>query len=141
MNRITDLLGQRYADLRASSALGQGMPEAESIGDQSYVSLPAQGVSLVLLDNDRVGVIQMHGAGHEGFAQFAGDVPGGIAFAMSRSQIRQLLGTPDRHGEKQKVPVLGDKPAWDNYLIDGMRVHVEYTLTGQSVQLISLAAA
>ena len=141
MNRITDLLGRRYADLRASSIFGPNMPEAESIGDQSYVSLLEQGVSLVLPDNERVGAIQLHAAGHEGFSQFEGAVPGDIAFAMTRTEVRKQLGEPALYGEKQSIPVLGDKPAWDSYLLDGVRVHIEYTLQGGSVQLISLAPA
>jgi hypothetical protein len=117
------------------------MPEAEAIGDRSYVSLPSQGVSLVLLDNERVGVIQLHGAGHEGFVQFHGDMPGSLAFGMSRGQVRLLRGTPDRHGEMQAIPVLGDKPAWDSFVIDGVRLHVEYSIKDQLVQVVSLTAA
>jgi len=40
----------------------------------------------------------------------------------------------------QSVPVLGDKPAWDSYLIDDVHVHVEYTLQNELVQLISLTS-
>ena len=38
------------------------------------------------------------------------------------------------------ISVLGNKPAWDSHLIDGMRVHVEYTIKELSIQMISLAA-
>jgi hypothetical protein len=141
MNQVSDLLGQRYEDLRASSILGPDMPEAELIGDQSYVSLPEQGMSLVLPDNERVGTIQLYAAGHEGFSQFDGDVPSGIAFAIPRSEVRKQLGAPVLCGERQSIPVLGEKPAWDSYLLNGIRMHIEYSLQGESVQLISLTPA
>lgn len=140
MNQIIDLLGQRYSDLRASSAIAQNMPEAESIGDQNYVLLTEHGISLVLPDTERVGVIQLHRAGHEGFSEYQGAMPGNVSFAMSRAEVRNLLGTPYLHGEKQAIPVLGEKPAWDSYLLDGVRMHIEYTRTAESVQLISLTS-
>ncbi len=141
MNQITDLLGKRYADLMLSSFFGPHMPEAEPIGDQSYVSLPDKGVSLLLPDNERVGVIQLYGAGHEGFSSFEGAVPRGVAFAMPRTAVRKQLGEPKNSGERQSIPVLGEKPAWDAYLLDGVRLHIEYTLQAESVQLISLSSA
>jgi hypothetical protein len=98
-------------------------------------------VSLVLPDSEKVGVIQLHGVGHDGFSQFAGPVPCGIAFAMPRTEIRKRLGKPDLHGEEQSIPVLGVTPAWDSYLLGGVRVHIEYTLQAESVQLISLSPA
>lgn len=141
MSQIISLLGQRYADLQASSVLGQHIPPAELIGDQSYVSVPELGLSLVLPDHETIAVIQLHSAGHEGFSGFKGSVPGEVVFNMSRTEVRNQLGTPQLHGEKQVIPVLGDKPAWDSYFFDGLRMHIEYTSTAESVQLISLTKA
>jgi hypothetical protein len=138
MSQIISLLGQRYADLLESSLLGQNMPQPELIGDQSYVSLPEYGLSLVLPDHETIAVIQMHSAGREGFSEFQGAVPGKVAFKMSRTEVRSQMGAPSLHGEKQVIPVLGAKPAWDIYVFDGLRMHIEYSQTAESVQLISL---
>jgi hypothetical protein len=141
MIQIEDLLGRRYGDLRAAAVLGPDMPEPQPVEDQSYVSLIAAGVSLVLPDHVHVGVVQLHAEGHEGFAGYVGRIPGGITLTMSRDEIRRKLGLPKKSGEAKRVPILGQKPAWDSYAIGSMHLHVQYSMNGSRVQLVSLIPA
>lgn len=141
MIQIEDLLGRRYRDLKAASALGPDMPKPEAVEDQSYVSLIALGVSLVLPDHVHVGAIQLHGEGHEGFAGYAGRLPGDISFAMSRDEVRRKLGAPKKSGERTRVPILGEKPPWDSYAVDSAHLHIEYAMNCSRVRLVSLVPA
>ncbi|RYF17823.1 MAG: hypothetical protein EOO30_05770 [Comamonadaceae bacterium] len=136
--QIEDLLGRRYRDLKAEGVLGPDMPEPEPMDDRSHVSLIDQGVSFVLPDHVHVGAIQLHAEGHESFAAYRGRIPGSIAFAMSREEVRKKLGEPKKSGEVTKLPILGTKPAWDSYAIGSMHVHIQYTMNASRVQLVSL---
>ncbi|MCW7541469.1 hypothetical protein OOT46_27035 [Aquabacterium sp. A7-Y] len=138
---VIELLGQPFAEIRAHGSLGGYPLETEDIGDLKYVSIPQQGISLVLGAGEEVATVQLHRKGHEGYMQFSGELPAGLAFSMSRQAVRQLLGPPTRQGERQILPVLGRKPAWDSYTGDHLQLHIEYTDDEREVQLVSIAAS
>ncbi|WP_240229623.1 hypothetical protein [Devosia lacusdianchii] len=137
MAPIVELLGARYGDLPKMRQLAGLSLQLEVIGDQSYVSLPEAGISLVLPDGVMVSAVQVHGS-TSGFSQFAGELPHGIDFSMGREHARALLGDPDSEGEARNLPLLGLKPAWDSFLMDGYRLHLEYTIDTTSIQLVSI---
>ena len=142
MAEAAELIGRRYSELPATALFRDTpIPAPEQIEDQSYVSLPDKGISLVLPDNQTVGAVQLYGQGHQGFSAFGGELPGGVAFGMDRSAVRAKLGAPDKQGEEKKVPILGDSPAWDSFVTPEGRVHVQYGLGGGGVQLVTLSPA
>lgn len=139
MGNIGALLGMRYDDLPSSPIFsGAAVPPREVVVDQSYVSCPALGLSLVLPDNETVAAIQLHADKHEGFAGFADPLPQGLGFHMSRSEVRATLGVPEKSGEEKEVLLLGKKPAWDSFIVGEVRLHVEYLPGSNGIQLITV---
>ncbi|RZF29099.1 hypothetical protein EVC45_14915 [Paraburkholderia sp. UYCP14C] len=139
MGNIEALLGMRYDDLPSSPIFAEvTVPPREVVIDQSYVSCPELGLSLVLPDNEMVGAVHLHADKHEGFAGFASPLPRGLGFHMSRSEVRATLGVPEKSGEEKEVLLLGKKPAWDSFIVGEVRLHVEYLLGINGIQLITL---
>ena len=140
MDIVADLLGMRLEDLRASGKFDSTMLSPEEIGDRRYVSALRQGVSLVLGECEEVVAVQLHAEGHEGFTQFQSELPRDLQFAMSRDEVRDLLGSPGRSGDKQVLPVLGVVPAWDSYVVEDCQLHIEYDHDEHSIRLVSVTA-
>jgi hypothetical protein len=136
-----NLLGLTYDELASSESFsGIALPALEKIEDQSYLSLNNLGLSFVFPDNNAIKAIQFHSSGHEGFCGYNGALPLALSFSMSREQVREVLGEPDRRGEEGEVLFLGNKPAWDEYLKENHRIHIEYNFGGNALQLISIIA-
>lgn len=139
MPEVDDWLGLDIAALRQVPELaGLRLPPAELIGDRSYIVARAAGLSFVLADDATVDTVQLHAGGHEGHAAYAGPMPAGLRFAMDRAAVRARLGAPEAQGEKTKLPLLGEKPAWGRFVRNGHRLHIEYTLDGAAIRMISI---
>ena len=139
MKDVIGLLGLRYEQLASSNVLrGVELPELERIEDRSYLSVLSSGISFVFLDNETVGAIQLHAQDHEDFIGYAEPLPENLSFNMSRAEVRRLLGEPNQHGEEQEVIFLGKKPAWDAFLIDDVKIHLEYNFSESQIQLITI---
>lgn len=139
MEPIEKLLGATIEELKNAPQLrGLVVPPLKPIEDQSYISMPDAGISMVFPDNRTVDAIQLHAAGHEGYSAYAAALPSGLVFDMSRAQVRDHLGQPDQQGEEKILPLLGKKPAWDSFARDGYRLHVEYNFGATAIQLVSL---
>lgn len=135
--RFGDLLGQAYAPLAASGALPAGAVE-ERIEDRLYVSFVQDGVTLTIDDGDGlIQSVQFYGEPPADRARFAGTLPAGLRFDMSRGAARALLGEPVRSGEARELPILGKMPAWDKWAAP-MSVHAEYTFDEASIRLVTM---
>ncbi|MCW3640077.1 hypothetical protein [Burkholderia cenocepacia] len=139
MENAEALLGMKYDDLSSAPFFsGQLVPLREVVVDQSYVSCQALGVSLVLPDNETVTAVQLHADRHEGFVGYARALPSGLEFRMNRQEARAILGAPQKSGEEKELPLFGKTSAWDSFIVDGLRLHVEYLLGGNGIQLVTL---
>lgn len=138
MVAFESLLGLKYDDLAASPDFARtNIPIPVQIGDRSHVNFYSMGVSLVLWNDETVGAVQLHAAGHEGFAGCAADLPRGLSFDMARSEVREILSSPERQGEEGSVLFLGKKPAWDSYDLGETRLHIEYAFGANGIQMLT----
>lgn len=139
---VQSLLGISRHDVRCMDIFRSVvMPAVEKIGDESYLQLPLLGISMVLPDGETISAVHLHASGHEGYSEFQGELPAGIVFAMSREEARDRLGNPAQCGDGGPVLLLGPRPAWDAFIVDGQRLHLEYSEDNQSVRLITISAA
>jgi hypothetical protein len=140
--QIKSLLGKKLSDIRGMEIFRNIlMPDVEEIGDESYLELPLLGISMVLPDGETISAVHLHAFGHEGYSEFQGELPAGIVFAMSREAARDRLGNPAQCGDGGRVLLLGPRPAWDAFIVDGQRLHLEYSEDNQSVRLITISEA
>jgi hypothetical protein len=140
INAIEKLLGSTYEEISTSDILlGISIPDPEVIDLDSYVEIPAEGVSFVLPRGERVTAVQLYSAGRDGYSEFAGAIPKGLSFSMSREAVRAQIGKPQISGEATTIAILGKKPAWDKFDVGEFSIHVEYSPELDKVGLITLS--
>ena len=61
-----------------------------------------------------------------------------IPFALGREEILDRLGAPSKSGEKINDPILGKSGAWDRFAHTDGTIHVEYTIDGSEISMITL---
>lgn len=138
---IQSLVGKSTNDVRGMEIFRNiGMPDVEEIGDESYLELPSIGISMVLSDDQTISAVHLHASGHEGYSEFQCELPAGIVFAMSREEARTRLGNTAQCGDAGRVPLLGPRPAWDAFIVDGQRLHLEYAGDNQSIRLVTISS-
>lgn len=133
-----EMLGETIAIVEESELLrGEPITVQESEG-KVYGEAIDVGLSFVADLTGRVHTIQMHAAGHEGYEPFEGELPMGVQFSDTRDRVRHRLGVPTLMGEPTDVHSLGRMPAWDRYDGELVSVHLEYTLEGAGVRMVSV---
>ena len=68
--------------------------------------------------------------GRDGYAQYAGELPGGIKFGDTPERIRSALGNPTRCGASKSTG-RGRYEGWDRYDYPRHRVHFSYAEDGR----------
>ena len=111
----------------------------DDIDGRTYGEAPGLGLS-VIVEADRVSVVQVYGSGHDRYTKFQGSLPANLHFEMSRAEVRDALGSPAACADAQRVPHLGRAGAWDRFDLPGLSVHIEYAYGEGTIRLTSLSA-
>jgi hypothetical protein len=115
-------------------------PEGWSVPRRSYLSGEAAGYSLTS-DFSRVTTVVLYAEPAEGFAAFAGRLPGDLARGATRRQVLDQFGAPERSSEPMTIAALGPQGAWDRFAVGDVRIHFQYTVVGEVIRLVSIMAA
>ena len=111
--------------------LHEGVPVVQNfIGKKSGYEILAEG--------GRVNTVFLHVEKADGFAAFPDALPYRISRNASRTEVRQLLGEPEKSGKAFKDKILGPQRALDRFVVDSTYVHIEYTDVEFQVSLITL---
>lgn len=106
--------------------------------DTKYLEVPTEGFTFTLNSELAVQNIFLYADGVEGFSQYPQPLPGGLLFSMSRSDVREHLGEPQRIGDPIEA---GPIPfAWDRYESVQAYFHLRYTNDNQQIQLITIGS-
>lgn len=139
---VARLLGLPLAELAADGAFGAAPPAVEHDGEATWsVSDRALGLEVASDDGVRIAAVFLHAEGHQGFAAFADPLPGGLAFAMNRAEVRARLGSPIASGEASTLPFLGDYGPWDAFRSEGARLHVQFRRARDEIEMVTLQPA
>ena len=131
-------LRRQLDDLRVDPALHGALGPAEERDGRWRVAAPALGLAFVAPEDRVVSMVFVYCTPIEGFEPYGGPLPHGLKTAMSRDQVRSLLGRPERSGDASRLPVLGDKPAWDRFVVDESRLHVSYRPGSPGISMLTL---
>ena len=112
-------------------------PAAEQDG-RWRVDAPAPGLAFVAQEDRVVSSVFVYCRPMEGFEAYAGPLPHDLDARMGRDRVRSLLGPPERSGDAIRLPVLGDKPAWDRFQVDECLLHVSYVLGSPGISMLTL---
>jgi hypothetical protein len=133
------LLDATYEMLVAlADAKGEQVPPMEFVEDEAYVELNEAGVAFVLPEGRTVVAVQLYSEGLDGYRKFGKPLPEGLTFEMSQAEVRARLGQPKTAAVRGHVPGLGTVSAWDSFALPAYRLHLQYTLDGQGIRLVSL---
>lgn len=124
--------------LQTEPALRDALHPAAELDGHWHVTAPALGLAFVARDDQVVSSVFVYCSPVEGFEPYAGPLPHGLTAAMSRDQVRSVLGPPERSGEASRLPVLGDRPAWDRFVVAEGRLHVSYRLGSAGISMLTL---
>ncbi len=117
------IIGRPLTDPDVLDELKRIDPAAAPVGDDDdldWCSDPG-GVDVSAdPETERITDIFMFAEGEEDHEQFAGALPGGIAFDWDRAKIAQRLGKPTMHG-----------PEHDRWELEAYSIVVEYDAAGR----------
>jgi hypothetical protein len=111
--------------------LHEGLPVTE------YFSGKKAGYE-ILAEGGRVNTIFLYVEKADGFAAFPGPLPYKIPVEANRTEVRRLLGKPEKSGKAFKDKILGPQHAWDRFAVDSICIHIEYSDAELKVSLITL---
>lgn len=138
-----DAIGQRRDEPGIQLLLRSlpGRQEASELEDESYIEAPDHGLAFTFDRRSRLASIFFEGrAAPQSTAPFAGELPRGLTFGMPRSAVRARLGQPSDARESMASPISGDGLCWDRYDWPNMSLHVQYSVDGLRIDLVTLMA-
>ena len=111
--------------------LHEGLPVTESFsGKMAGYEILAEG--------GRVNTVFLYVEKAAGFAAVPGVLPYKIPVEANRTEVRRLLGKPEKSGKAFKDKILGPQRAWDRFAVDSICIHIEYSDAELKVSLITL---
>ena len=140
MNDLVELLGKRLDEVARAQlvvALGdKGLTEL--VGDRFHMDFKNSGIAFIAPLDGKVTSIQLFAEGYEGYRQYRGQLPDGLAFNASRSSVLAHLGSAPASGGGGIVQFLGKVPKWDRFDRNDYSLHVQYVDDETAINLISL---
>lgn len=137
-NSVVDFLGahQSSAGLRKwVENLPGDMTTSESDG-RHYLEFMEAGVALQFDSKSSIlETILLYSKGLDEYSAYQGQLPDGIGFGHSRTEVRKRLGKPEQSGAASKRDQI---PPWDRYNFGTYGLHVQYSDNEQSIELVTL---
>lgn len=131
--------------------LGASVKESAFTGLSSSLALvPDQHGSLTYWENESLGLcvvsrtelvvsVMFFASGKDGFAEYSGALPEGLAFDMPRNAVRSTLGSPVASGGPALVETAGTaNGGWDKFDLDDYSLHITYSALSSAPELLTL---
>jgi hypothetical protein len=101
--------------------------------EEIWYEFEGRGVELICDRLDLVQTVFLHRGEGERLA--------GFAFSMSRCEVLQRLGPAAASGAAVRIPGLGDRGAWDRFVLPQGVLHVQYRTDRDEIDLVTLMRA
>jgi hypothetical protein len=89
-------------------------------------------------EDGRVVAVFLYVEKEDGFSTYPGSLPYDIPRDANRTEVRRLLGKPERSGKAYNDKILGPQGAWDRFAVDSVRIHFQYTNPELLISLVTL---
>jgi hypothetical protein len=134
---IFSYLGQLWNQVEIYSTMfNSAVPKV--MGESKYLNSLDAGISFALDKKLKVESIFLYADGVEGFKQYSEELPGGISFEMSRSEVRKALGEPSFSTEVGGIGLMAIDFALDRYESDTNYICFEYTEKDAHIRLVTI---
>jgi hypothetical protein len=114
-------------------------PSRSTVEDRHYLNFEERGLSLATDETSRIESIFLYAEGRDGYRQYRGNMPHGLAFDVDREASRRMLGQPSDTGGGEAVPLYGTAAPWDLYSYPTYSIHIEFGARGQCPSLVTLS--
>jgi hypothetical protein len=95
-----------------------------------WYEFEGHGVELICDESERIRTIFLLGGDGEALSE--------IPFSLSRREVLGRFGSPSNSGAAIRLPVLGDKGAWDRFALPAGSVHIQYRLDCDKIEMVTL---
>ena len=134
MSTILAYLGAPVSDLLAIPPFSgwevRRSVEVDLPSKEVWYEFEGHGVEVICDETERIRTIFLHRGDGETLSE--------IAFSLSRREVLDRLGAPSKSGAASTIPVLGDKGAWDRFVVPAGAVHVQYRPDRDEIEMITL---
>jgi len=137
MLNASAFLGEPPETVESSPGLLDDAVTYERVDATLYGEAVRSALSFIVDDDGRIGTVHLYAHGHQGFDGYAGALPSGIRFDMSRSQVRAVLGSPEKSSERTSTTGRVHQ-SWDRFDLEGAFLHLEYERDLRSIRSIRL---
>jgi hypothetical protein len=147
MTRIHEILGKTTTSAEGAEVLAPYpnlRVDVEDLGPGAepvrYLTSEADGLLIKLSHDGIIRTIFLMGEGKDGFAQFRGELPGGVTFAATRPDVLRRFGPPAyfRNGGKVGPFEVGDLLRFD---LPTYSVHFQFRRDGTGTELVTIMTA
>jgi hypothetical protein len=95
-----------------------------------WYEFEGRGVEVICDELDRIQTLFLHRGEGESLA--------GVPFSTKRQEVLERFGTPASSGGPVRIPVLGDRGAWDRFTVPEGSLHVQYSSDRDEIDMITL---
>lgn len=125
-----ELIGQPEGQLDWAIEFGVSRPRPVLDDDRVSLEATADGVEVYTGLDGNLDAVRLLAPGFRGSRGYSGRLSMGLRFGMTRTEVRELLGTPRRSKDAVVIRLLDPVnpwPAWDSWLLsNGVEVHCSY---------------
>jgi hypothetical protein len=107
-------------------------------GESNYLNSRDAGISFALNKKLKVESIFLYADQVEEYKQYQEELPGGISFDMSRTQVRKALGKPVFSTEAGGTGIMAIDFSLDRYESDTDYICFEYTEKNAHIRLVTI---
>lgn len=119
---VQDLLSlPPFSAWKVTRSVEEELPEKEV-----YYEFEGHGVEIICDEAERIGTIFLHRGDGEALSP--------MPFSLSRKEVLARFGPPSKSSGPVHIPVLGERGAWDRFMISGSCLHVKYALERDEVE-------
>ena len=132
---VLALLGQPVGVVAEAAVFGE--PQVAEQDSTWSITDKRAGISGRAIGQPIVQTVQLYSAGYDGYQEYVGDLPGGLAFSSTRRDAREALGPPTSSGEADEVFGIA-VPAADTWAHDDWVLLLSYADRGESVAFVTV---
>jgi hypothetical protein len=110
----------------------------KTMGESPYLQGKEAGIAFALTRDHHVRAIFLYAQGVEGFAEYAGALPGVCTFSSTRADVRAALGVPAMAADAGGSGVFAIEHSFDRFEANGFYARFEYMAGDAGVRLVTL---
>jgi hypothetical protein len=119
------LTSEPFCRWKVTRSIEEDLPQKEI-----WYEFEGRGVEVIGDETDHIRTIFLHRGDGEALSE--------IAFSLSRQAVMDRFGSPEVSGNAVRIPVLGDKGAWDRFRLPSDSIHIQYRLDRDEIDMITL---